>query len=118
MAAPLLQDNSDKRVIAVDLDDLSSRAARMAQKAKEVNALVKSMGDEVVGLCERWKGPNRDRFAEYITYNVNFMALSAYGDYLTSYAEALDRVVKLYENLELEVNAVVAGRPSKYSRQS
>lgn len=114
----LLPDRSGDKVIAVDIVDLSARADRMDMRARKVDLELDKMGEELLGLLDRWKGDSRDRFAEYISYNVGYMAIQAYGDYLTHYAEALGKVVKIYEGLQLEIDAVVLGRPKSEGRQT
>lgn len=116
MGAPLLTSSSNKQVIAVDIADLRVRADRMDTRAREAKIEVDKLVEEVMGLVERWKGPNRDRFAEYISYNTGFMAVQAYADYLARYAEALHKVVKIYERLQANIDGVVLGRPTSESR--
>lgn len=113
----LLTGSSNNRVIAVDIADLRMRAQRMDVRARKVNLEIDKLNEELLGLLDRWKGDSRNQFAEFISYHVGYMAVQAYGDYLTHYAEALNKVVKIYEQLQSNIDGVVLGRPSTESRQ-
>jgi uncharacterized protein YukE len=107
MAGAVLTDPSPLHTIVVDIADLRSRASRASQRAREAQNEVKGLDEAVEGLMGRWKGYNRDQFATYISFHVDYMAIHFYADYLDRYAQALSQVVKIYEGLQGEIDALV-----------
>ena len=112
MSGSSLTDGSTRNVIKVDCGELDALAARMAEKAKEVNSEIDAIGKELEGLCTRWVAPNRDRFAYYLFNAANF-AVTGYGEYLTTYAQSLASAIKAYRQLEADINALAAAGGSR-----
>ena len=107
MAGAVLTDGSNKSVIQVDFDDLGNMADRMGERAQKIYDEIDAIDNELDSLYGEWSDANSKRF---MTYYINTQSayLTQVG-YLKTYSETLKEVKHLYEGLQDEIDALLAG---------
>jgi WXG100 family type VII secretion target len=107
MSGAVLTDGSNKSVIKVNFSDLDAMAGRMVDRAQQIYDELDAINDELAKLGSDWSDANSKR---YSTYFINsWSAYVTQAGYLKSYSETLKEVKHLYEGLQDEIDALLAG---------